>query len=157
MIRVSEQELTRIIVESLRLMGRGQFSNANYRSVLNETVSMWIDPETDSRIDDRAENVDMPPGSLAAVYRKGLADWIEHNRYGKGKEQHMYALNDVESFIHNRNDIRSQFPVEWNRVKNFRLKSRQKEYRKQLMKKRKAYEKEQKRKERERAEAREND
>jgi hypothetical protein len=157
MIRVSEQELSYIIGESLRLMQRGEFSNDKYLTVLNETVSMWIDPDTDSRIDDRADTVNMPPGSLAAVYRKGLADWIEHNRYGKGKEQHNYALNDVESFIHNRHDMRSQFPVEWNRVKKYRLKQKQKEYRKELAKKRKAYEREEKRKQKAREEAREAD
>ena len=157
MIRVSEQELSYIIGESLRLMQRGEFSNDKYLTVLNETVSMWIDPDTDSRIDDRADAVNMPPGSLAAVYRKGLADWIEHNRYGKGKEQHMEALNDVESFIHNRHDIRAQFPVEWNRVKKYRLKQKQKEYRKELAKKRKAYEREEKRKQKAREEAREAD
>ena len=157
MLRVSELELSQIIAKSLQLMEYGEFSNEKYQNVLNETVSMWIDPETDGRIDDRADAVNMPPGSLAAVYRKGLADWIEHNRYGKGKEQHMEALNDVESFIHNRHDIRSQFPVEWNRVKKFRLKRKQKEYRKELAKKRKAYEREEKRKQKARAEAREAD
>jgi hypothetical protein len=118
--------------------------------LLVETVSMWIDPETDKQIDDRAEAVNMPPGSLAAVYRKGLADWIEHNRFGKGKEQHVNALQDIEDFIHNRNDMRSQFPVEWNRVKNFRLKKQQREYRKEKEKARKARERELRRKEKER-------
>jgi len=157
MLRVSERELSQIIVESLRLMEQNTFSNEAYQNLLHETVSMWIDPDTDGKIDDKADTVNMPPGSLAAVYRKGLADWIEHNRYGKGKEQHMYALNDVESFIHNRHDMRSQFPVEWNRVKKFRLKQKQKEYRKELAKKRKAYEREEKRKQKAREEAREKD
>ncbi len=140
---ITRNQLYQIIQESLN-----EYYSENQS--LNETVSMWIDPDTDKQIDDRAESVDMPPGSLAAVYRKGLADWIEHNRFGKGQEQHQYALQDVESFIHNRNDIRSQFPVEWNKVKTFRLKNKQREYRKQREKRRKAYEREQKRKERER-------
>jgi hypothetical protein len=146
-----------LIHESLRLIQTDSLNEGKYRQLLHETVSMWIDPETDKNIDDRAEKVDMPPGSLAAVYRKGLADWIDHNRYGKGKEQHIHALNDVESFIYNRNDMRSQFPVEWSRVKKFRLKKKQKEYRNALMKKRKAYEREERRKEKERMEARDKD
>lgn len=157
LLRISESELTRLIHESLRLIQTDSLNEGKYRQLLHETVSMWIDPETDKNIDDRAEKVDMPPGSLAAVYRKGLADWIDHNRYGKGKEQHMHALNDVESFIYNRNDMRSQFPVEWTRVKKFRLKKKQKEYRNALMKKRKAYEREERRKEKERMEARDKD
>ena len=156
-MKVTVEELTRIITESLHLVDKGRFSSENYRAVLNETVSMWIDTDTDRQIDDRAESVDMPPGSLAAVYRKGLADWIEHNRYGKGKEQHMEALQDVESFIYNRNDMRSRFPVEWNRVKSFRLKKKQKEFRKMREKQKKAMAREEKRKQKERAEAREND
>jgi hypothetical protein len=149
--------LAEVIRESLYLMEMNCFSAENYRNLLNETVSMWIDPDTDKQIDDRAESVDMPPGSLAAVYRKGLADWIEHNRYGKGKEQHMEALNDVESFIYNRHDIRSQFPVEWTRVKKFRLKRKQKEYRKMREKQKKAYEREERKKQKAREEAREVD
>ena len=156
-MKVTAEELTRIIAESLRLVDKGQFSSENYRTVLNETVSMWIDPDTDKQIDDRAESVDMPPGSLAAVYRKGLADWIERNRYGKGKEQHMEALQDVESFIYNRHDIRAQFPVEWTRVKKFRLKRKQKEYRKMREKQQKAYAREERKKQKAREEAREND
>ena len=156
-MKVTAEELTRIIAESLRLVDKGQFSSENYRTVLNETVSMWIDPDTDKQIDDRAESVDMPPGSLAAVYRKGLADWIERNRYGKGKEQHMEALQDVESFIYNRHDIRAQFPVEWTRVKKFRLKKKQKEYRKMREKQQKAYAREERKKQKAREEAREND
>lgn len=156
-MKVTAEELTRIIAESFRLVDQGRFSSENYRNVLQETVSMWIDPDTDKQIDDRAESVDMPPGSLAAVYRKGLADWIERNRYGKGKEQHAEALNDVESFIYNRHDIRSQFPVEWTRVKKFRLKKKQKEYRKMREKQRKAMAREERRKQKAREEAREAD
>lgn len=157
MIRISREMLTRVIRESLDLVKKNNFSVEKYRNLLNETVSMWIDPDTDKQIDDRAESVDMPPGSLAAVYRKGLADWIERNRYGKGKEQHMEALQDVESFIYNRHDIRAQFPVEWTRVKKFRLKRKQKEYRKMREKQQKAYAREERKKQKAREEAREND
>lgn len=157
MIRISREMLARVIRESLDLVKKNNFSVEKYRNLLNETVSMWIDPDTDKQIDDRAESVDMPPGSLAAVYRKGLADWIERNRYGKGKEQHMEALQDVESFIYNRHDIRAQFPVEWTRVKKFRLKRKQKEYRKMREKQQKAYAREERKKQKAREEAREND
>jgi len=149
MLKLQLDELARVIIERVQVMEKEKY--------LAETVSMWIDPDTDKQIDDRAESVDMPPGSLAAVYRKGLADWIEHNRYGKGKEQHMEALNDVESFIYNRHDIRSQFPVEWTRVKKFRLKKKQKEFRKMREKQRKAMAREERRKQKARAEAREAD
>ncbi len=141
---ITSQQLRRIIIEEMDDLYSGG-------EMLQETVSMWIDPDTDKKIDDRAESVDMPPGSLAAIYRKGLADWIEHNRYGKGKEQHLHALEDVEDFIYNRNDVRSHFPVEWNRVKNFRIRKKQKEYRKGIEKRRKAYAREQARKEKLRA------
>jgi hypothetical protein len=69
----------------------------------------------------------------------------------------MHALNDVESFIYNRHDIRSQFPVEWTRVKKYRLKRKQKEYHKTMAKRKKAYEREERRKEKERQAAREED
>jgi len=69
----------------------------------------------------------------------------------------MEALNDVESFIYNRHDIRSQFPVEWTRVKKFRLKKKQKEFRKMREKQRKAMAREERRKQKARAEAREAD
>jgi len=157
LLRISESALSRLIQESWRLIQIDRLNEGKYRQLLNETVSMWIDPETDKSIDDRAEKVDMPPGSLAAVYRKGLADWIDHNRYGKGKEQHIHALNDVESFIYNRHDIRSQFPVEWTRVKKYRLKRKQKEYHNAMAKRKKAYEREERRKEKERLAAREED
>jgi hypothetical protein len=142
---ISYRDLVDLITEGVRKQLNDK------KELMQETVSMWIDPDTDAKIDDRAEAVNMPPGSLAAVYRKGLADWIEHNRFGKGKEQHMHALEDVEAFIHNRNDIRSQFPVEWNRVKNFRIKKNQKEYRHEMEKRRKARVKAQKKLEQERA------
>jgi hypothetical protein len=157
MIRMTRQQLTQIIIENLNLGQTEKKSFDSSQDFLNETVSMWIDPDTDKQIDDRAESVDMPPGSLAAVYRKGLADWIEHNRYGKGKEQHMEALNDVESFIYNRHDIRAQFPVEWTRVKKFRLKKKQKEFRKMREKQRKAMAREERKKQKAREEAREAD
>ncbi len=152
LLKMTERQLDYVLSESLHLIQNQQLNEHTYQQLLQETVSMWIDPDTDKRIDDRAESVNMPPGSLAAVYRKGLADWIEHNRFGKGKEQHMHALEDVESFIHNRDDMRSQFPVEWNKVKDFRIKKTQREFRKERQKKLKAYKRAQEKKKRERAE-----
>ncbi len=152
LLKMTERQLDYVLSESLHLIQNHQLNEHTYQQLLQETVSMWIDPDTDKRIDDRAESVNMPPGSLAAVYRKGLADWIEHNRFGKGKEQHMHALEDVESFIHNRDDMRSQFPVEWNKVKDFRIKKTQREFRKERQKKLKAYKRAQEKKKRERAE-----
>jgi len=153
MILMTEEQLNSFLNRSRQLIDENRLTEITYHQLLRETVSMWIDPETDKRIDDRAEAVNMPPGSLAAVYRKGLADWIEHNRFGKGKEQHLHALEDIENFIHNRNDMRAQFPVEWNRVKSFRLKKTQREYRKEKQKQLKAYKREQERKKKERAAA----
>ncbi len=152
LLKMTERQLDYVLSESLHLIQNQQLNEHTYQQLLQETVSMWIDPDTDKRIDDRAESVNMPPGSLAAVYRKGLADWIEHNRFGKGKEQHLHALEDVESFIHNRDDMRSQFPVEWNKVKDFRIKKTQREFRKERQKKLKAYKRAQEKKKRERAE-----
>ena len=152
LLKMTERQLDYVLSESLHLIQNRQLNEHTYQQLLQETVSMWIDPDTDKRIDDRAESVNMPPGSLAAVYRKGLADWIEHNRFGKGKEQHMHALEDVESFIHNRDNMRSQFPVEWNKVKDFRIKKTQREFRKERQKKLKAYKRAQEKKKRERAE-----
>ena len=152
MLIITQEQLNKIINESLLLHEHNELTDDSYHQILSETVSMWIDPETDKRIDDTAEAANMPPGSLAAIYRKGLADWIEHNRYGKGKEQHMHALEDIGDFIHNRHDTRSQYPVEWNRVKNFRIKKKQKEYRHEIEKRKKLRQREEKRKERERRE-----
>jgi len=56
-MKVTAEELTRIIAESFRLVDQGRFSSENYRNVLQETVSMWIDPDTDKQIDDRAERI----------------------------------------------------------------------------------------------------
>ena len=116
MIYVRVEDLYSLIRESI-------YENMNVeQEYLTETVSMWLDDETDHKIDDTAEKHNMPPGSLASIYRKALARWFKVNRYGDGKDQHLHALKDVQNFIYNKDEFRSKHPVEWNRVKKFRKK-----------------------------------
>lgn len=118
-------------------------------SIISETVSMWIDPRTDKSLDDKAAVYNMPSGALASIYRKGLAAWLEKNRFSKGKDQHMEALSDVQAFITNKNNLRSNFPVEWNRVKKYRIKKHRKEEERRVLRLKKQLERERKKRQKE--------
>jgi hypothetical protein len=119
-------------------------------NILCETVSMWLDEKTDGKIDDVADLNNMPPGSLAAVYRKEVAEWVNLNRYGKGRELHNSAWEGVKDFIRNKDNTRDEFPVEWNRVKKFRRNALKKKYHDEVEERRKNIARKEREKERNR-------
>lgn len=149
MLKLTVEQLHYIIQEGLKLDYDELLEGVEYGELLNETVSMWIDPRTDKKLDDKAAVYNMPSGALASIYRKGLAAWLEKNRFGKGKDQHIEALSDVQAFITNKNNLRSNFPVEWNRVKKYRIKKHRKEEERRVLKLKKQIERERKKRERE--------